>query len=54
MKAPIRSEHEADEMPTKTTTIIVGDSIIAKLEGWKMSNKNNRVLLYQSLFRTSG
>ena len=27
----------------RQTTTIVGDSIISKLNGWKMSNKNNRV-----------
>ena len=32
--------------PNKSsTTMIVGDSIISKLEGWKMSNKDNQVIV---------
>ena len=28
-----------------TTTMIVGDSIVSKLEGWKMADKHNRVII---------
>ena len=47
------SKTSSSEVSTSTTarpppsnrTIIVGDSILSKLEGWKMSYKNNRVII---------
>ena len=38
-------ELNVNETPTKTTTVIMGDSVIAKLDGWKMADKKNRVII---------
>lgn len=42
IKGPVNSQ---ERKSSKKTTMIVGDSIVAKLEGWKMSNKDNRIMV---------
>lgn len=37
------SRQSCTDHEVKTHTIIVGDSIVSKLEGWRMSNKTNKV-----------
>ena len=45
-KAKTKQPETPHESSTpKTTTVVVGDSIIGKLEGWKMANRQNRVII---------
>ena len=46
-----KEEGNKEDMPTpaqvnsKSTIVIAGDSIISELQGWKMGNKENRVII---------
>jgi len=38
--------NNAHQRRNRQTTVIVGDSIVSKLEGWRMSNRENRVVVH--------
>ena len=41
------SDEQANKSPTKrSSTVIVGDSTISRLNGWKMGSRNNRVAVH--------
>ena len=38
-------EKKKQKAKAKSSSVIVGDSIVSRLNGWKMSNQNNRVVI---------